>query len=594
MRDVLTGSWSMLATAWRMDRRRTVVSVVLMVSGAVAAPLLAAALGQMTDDLFGHRTAQAVVASLIVAVLAIVSHTFSHFAHIAYFELSELAELDFDEQLIEISNGSPGIEHHERHEQADELTVLLQESRQYRMGLEALLNGLGLVLAIGLTAALLAVANPLLLALPLGALPPLASGRIAEHMLDRARTAGAEPTRRALNLFQLSTSGQFAGELRVFGLREEMLARHDRLWREATARIWRAHLGAAWVRAAGQLMFALVYVCAVLLVVRGAIVGQQTVGEVVLVVTLAVQVNQQVTEAVSLLRDLQRMSSAYRRLRSLRAAVRPAAPITAAQTPPSRLSAAITFEGVSFRYPGANGWALHDVDLEIPAGATIAIVGENGAGKTTLVKLLCGFYPPTKGRILIDGTDLRRLPLDQWRRRIAVGFQDFVRYELLARQAVGVGDLPRMPDEDAVREALDRAHATDVLAHLPDGLRTQLGKSYVDGAELSGGQWQKLALGRALMRETPLIQVLDEPTSALDPEAENALFERYADQARGAADRTGAITLFVSHRFSTVRMADLIIVVRDGQVIECGSHPALMAVGGLYAELFNIQAAAYR
>src|SRR5439155_1587423 len=189
-----------------------------------------------------------------------------------------------------------------------------------------------------------------------------------------------------------------------------------------------------------------------------------------------------------------------------------------------RLRHGITFEGVSFGYPSTDRAALHDVHLTLAAGSTVAIVGENGAGKTTLVKLLCGFYQPSAGRILVDGVDLQRLRIDRWRERIAAGFQDFMRYEVRALEAVGVGDVPRVSDRTAVTGALERAHATDVLHALEDGLATQLGTSYAEGTELSGGQWQKLALGRALMRETPLLVLLDEPTAALDPQAEHDLF----------------------------------------------------------------------
>ena len=209
---------------------------------------------------------------------------------------------------------------------------------------------------------------------------------------------------------------------------------------------------------------------------------------------------------------------------------------------------------------------LAGVDLHLPPGSTVAIVGENGAGKTTLVKLLCRFYEPTGGSIELDGVDLRRFPLGDWRERIATGFQDFVRFEFLAREAVGVGDLPQIESTPTVTAALVRARGEDVLARLEEGLETQLGKSYTDGAELSGGQWQKLALGRAMMRETPLLLVLDEPTSALDAQAEHLLFEQYAAGARRVAADTGAITILVSHRFSTVRMADLILVVADGKI----------------------------
>ncbi|MER5263979.1 ABC transporter ATP-binding protein [Actinosynnema sp. NPDC002837] len=594
MKVLLTGAWTMIATAWRLNPRKTALAVVLMTAGAVAAPLLAAALGWMTREVVAGEVGSAVLAGVAVAVLAVTALAFAHFAHLAYYELSELAELDFDERVIEVANASAGIEHHERAEHADTWTVLRQEGRQFRTGLEALLNGVGLVLAVVLTAVLLAVQNPLLLLLPAAAVPPLLAGRLAERVLDRARTATAEPTRTALNLFHLATSARLAGELRVSGVRDELRARHGRLWEQATRGLWRAHLTATWARAAGQVVFALAYVAGVLLVVRDAIAGRRGVGDVVLVIVLAAQVNQQVATAVTLLQDLQRMAGAYRRLTEVAASVTAADPAPPRHSPPPRrLHDGIDLAGVAFAYPGADVPVLRDVDLHLPAGATVAIVGENGAGKSTLVKLLCGFYRPTEGRILVDGVDLRAVPVDEWRTRIAAGFQDFVRYEFAAQQVVGLGDLPRVSSEPAVRAALERADATGVLDDLPDGLRTRLGKSYADGAELSGGQWQKLALGRAMMREAPLLLVLDEPTSALDPEAEHVLFQRYADHARRVAARTGGITVFVSHRFSTVRMADLIVVVGGGRVVETGDHAALTARGGLYAELFALQAKAY-
>jgi ATP-binding cassette, subfamily B, bacterial len=590
---VFGGSMRMLATAWRTSRPKTAAAVLLMLAGAAAAPLLAAVFGWMTDEVVSGDTRAAALAGVAAAALTIATLTFAHFAHIAYFELSELAELDFDEQLIALSNGSPGIAHHERPEQADTLTVLQKESRHLRTGLEALLNGLSLAVAVTLTGVLLAYLNPVLLLLPFAAVPPLLAGRWAEGILDRAKTATAERSRVALNLFRLSTTAGPAGELRVFRLRGELRGRHRGLWAAVTRDLFRSELAATAVRAAGQMAFALAYVGAVLLVLRDAIAGRRTVGDVVLALALAAQVNQQVTTAVTLLKDMQRMASTYRRLAELRAAV--AAPERAGvgQAPPDRLREGIALAGVEFAYPGTTTPVLREVDLTIPAGATVAIVGENGAGKSTLVKLICGFYRPSGGRVLVDGTDLRDIPLAEWRRRIAAGFQDFVRYELRVRHAVGAGDLPRAPSDEAVRGALDRAHAADVLDRLDEGLETHLGKTYTHGAELSGGQWQKVALGRAMMREAPLVLMLDEPTSALDPEAEHALFERYTAQAKRVRASTGAVTVLVSHRFSTVRMADLIVVVQDGRVVETGDHATLVSNGGLYAELFAVQAKAY-
>jgi ATP-binding cassette subfamily B protein len=263
---------------------------------------------------------------------------------------------------------------------------------------------------------------------------------------------------------------------------------------------------------------------------------------------------------------------------------------TADQPAPERLREGIRLKGVSFAYPGTDKGVLESIDLDLPAGAVVALVGENGAGKSTLVKLLCKLYEPTAGRILVDGAPLDRVRPEAWRARLAGAFQDFFRFELRARHSVGVGDLPRLDDEPAVAAAVGRAGAADVVGHLADGLDTQLGPTWPGGVEVSFGQWQKLALARGFMREAPLLLVLDEPTAALDAETEHALFERYAAAARSGS----AITLLVSHRFSTVRMADLIVVLDGARLVEVGSHAELLARGGQYAELYGIQAAAYR
>jgi ATP-binding cassette subfamily B protein len=266
---------------------------------------------------------------------------------------------------------------------------------------------------------------------------------------------------------------------------------------------------------------------------------------------------------------------------------------------PVRLAEGIRFDHVSFTYPGTKRLVLDDVNLELKAGSVVAIVGENGAGKSTLVKLLCRMYQPDKGQILIDGLDLARIRADDWRARLAGAFQDFFRFEFQARRTVGVGDVVRLDNELAVVAAVTRAGADDVVEHLKSGLDTQLGPTWPGGVEVSFGQWQKLALARGFMRDHPLLIVLDEPTAALDAETEHALFERYAAVARGGKlDQEGAmdgrITILVSHRFSTVRMADMIVVLDGARAVEVGTHEALMAKGGQYAELYGIQAAAYR
>jgi ATP-binding cassette subfamily B protein len=261
---------------------------------------------------------------------------------------------------------------------------------------------------------------------------------------------------------------------------------------------------------------------------------------------------------------------------------------------PASLHEGIRLEHVSFAYPGTSRMVLDDLSLLLPAGSVVAIVGENGAGKTTLVKLLAKMYEPSSGAILVDGAPLARMPADRWRARLAGAFQDFFRFEFPAQQSIGLGDVARIGDKLAVVAAVERAGATDVVAHLRSGLETQLGATWPGGVDLSFGQWQKLALARGFMRDDPLVLVLDEPTAALDAETEHALFERYAASVRDNDDRRERITILVSHRFSTVRMADLIVVLDGARLAEYGTHDALMARGGQYSELYGIQAAAYR
>jgi ATP-binding cassette subfamily B protein len=251
------------------------------------------------------------------------------------------------------------------------------------------------------------------------------------------------------------------------------------------------------------------------------------------------------------------------------------------------VEAGIRFENVGFRYDGTDSWAVREVNLRIPAGQSIALVGENGSGKTTLVKLLTGLYEPSEGRVLLDGR-----PVGDWdpvvlHRRMAVVFQDFNQYQFSLHENVGIGSVERMSDIPAVKRAIERAGAGELLATLPNGVDTQLGRWFKGGVELSGGQWQKLALARAFVAEDADILVLDEPTASLDASAEFQLYEQFRTLTQG---RT---TIMVSHRFPTVRLADHIAVMDKGRLIEQGTHPSLVTAGGLYSRLFALQAQGY-
>lgn len=254
---------------------------------------------------------------------------------------------------------------------------------------------------------------------------------------------------------------------------------------------------------------------------------------------------------------------------------------------PAPIRRGFVFEGVGFRYEGSERWALRGLSFELHAGEVLALVGENGAGKTTLVKLLARLYDPDEGRILLDGRDLRDYDLDDLRANIGVIFQDFVRYHLTAAENIGVGQIDAMDDRARIERAARKGMADEVVAGLPRGYDQVIGRRFKDGVDLSGGQWQKIAIARAYMRDAQ-VMILDEPTAALDARSEYEVFERFKE----LSDNKTAV--LISHRFSSVRMADRILVLADGKVEASGTHAELMAQGGRYAELFELQAAGYR
>lgn len=254
---------------------------------------------------------------------------------------------------------------------------------------------------------------------------------------------------------------------------------------------------------------------------------------------------------------------------------------------PQKIKKGIVFENVGFKYPTVENWALRNLSFELKAGEKLALVGENGAGKTTLVKLLARLYDPTEGRILIDGIDIKRFRLDSLRQNIGVIFQDFVRFYLSAAENIAVGDIEAVNERNRIIDSADKSMADEVIERLPLKYDQMLGRRFAEGVELSGGEWQKVALARAYMRDAQIL-ILDEPTAALDARAEYEVFVRFSELTAGKT------AVLISHRFSTVRMADRILVLKNGLFVEIGSHEELLENNGLYAELFSLQAAGYQ
>jgi ATP-binding cassette subfamily B protein len=488
------------------------------------------------------------------------------------------------------------IAHQERPDFLDRLSVLRNQVFVLDHMYMSLFTTCGWVLRLGVTVALLMSIHPALFALALFALPTVLSSTWRPGVERTAEERGAQAGRLAQHLFRTATTAPPGKEVRVTGIGPRLVTERRAAWERWYGPVSAARWGSALWHSLAWALFGCAYVGAVVWVASWPAAGP---GDLLLLLAAGARLSSYIGATVGEIGFLRGIwLDGSRRLAWLEDYA--ASLVASADQPaPSRLQDGIRLERVSFAYPGTERLVLEDVDLALPAGAVVAIVGENGAGKTTLVKLLCKLYEPTAGRILVDGAPLARMRADDWRSRLAGAFQDFFRFELPARQSVGVGDVPHLDDEAAVTAAVSRAGADDVVARLPGGLATQLGPTWPGGVELSFGQWQKLALARGFMRAAPLLLVLDEPTAALDAETEHALFERYAAAARGnGASRDGAgqgrITILVSHRFSTVRMADLIVVLDGRRVAQVGTHDDLMGRGGPYAELYGIQAAAYR
>ncbi len=587
MKRVVRTYGVLLRLAWAEAKGRASLLLVIAVVWGVLTTAIALGVKLTVDALTDGDPTRAWVTGLIVLGVVVLTRVIADLSGgLWQAELGERVSQAVEERLMAVAGKAAGLEHLERPEFADKVKLVRDRSYVPYFAFTNL-NGLSSTV-FGLLGAivLLAFVHPLLVLMPVAALPGvlLQYRQQRKHILTYDRTA--PDARLAEHYLKLATEPAAAKEVRLFGLGQELVDRQRALTDRMIRYQFRDLLKRSWVSVASGALYGASLALAVAFVGWQAIKGRATLGDVALTVQVtrnALGDVQSATRQTAWIAEFGYTGERYLWLLDYQPAV-----VSGTEPVPRPLARGVTLEEVSFTYPGSDVAALRDVSLHLPAGTTVALVGENGAGKTSLVKLLCRFYDPTEGRITVDGVDLRDLDLEQWRTATSVAFQDFVRFQLVARESVGVGDLPAVEDLARVGSSAERAGAAPVIHRLPSGFDTQLGRTFEDGVDLSEGEWQRVALARGLMREEPVLLILDEPTASLDPRAEAEVFERFAQMAGGQA-----VTLLVSHRFSTVRMADLIVVVHDGRIEEVGSHDDLLAAGGRYAELFRLQASRY-
>jgi len=588
----LSSMWRLCKLGYRHEPRLMVVAFLLSQLAALPDALLALWLMLLGKGVLEHRPGMVKGAAIGLGVSTAATWFLRTVSTRVQRRFRDKVTIALESHVAQLQASVATIAHQERPEYLDRLSMLRNQVFVLDHMYMSVFSTLGWILRLGVTMALLASIHPALMLLAVFAIPTVLTSTWRPAVERYAQESGAQSNRLARHLFNIATTAPPGKEVRVTGIGERLISDRRWAWECWYGPVAVARWGSALWHALAWAVFGLAYVGAVVFVSSGL---RAPASAVLLVLAAGARLSAYIGATVGEIGFLRGFwMDGSRRLAWLEDY---AASVAAAgdQPVPSSLHRGIRLEHVSFAYPGTSRVVLEDVSVTLPAGAVIAIVGENGAGKTTLVKLLAKMYEPSSGSIFLDDTPLARVPAGDWRARLAGAFQDFFRFEFRAGHTVGLGDVPRLDDESAVVVAVERAGASDVVARLTSGLDTQLGPTWPGGVELSFGQWQKLALARGFMRDLPLLLVLDEPTAALDAETEHALFERYAAAARGTGEGpSGRITILVSHRFSTVRMADLIVVLDGARLVEVGTHEELMAKRGQYSELYNIQAAAYR
>lgn len=578
-----------IAMVWRSSRAPTIALAGLTLTAAVL-PLGVAYVGKAIVDAVVARAPGAALRWVLielglVAAMAAAQRGLSLLRQLLGARLS----VDINVMIIEKAL-SLDLRHFEDPEFYDQLTRARREASSRPVSMVTETFGLiqSAITLTGYAVLLVRWSGWAVLVLVLASIPAAIAEVRFSNKAFRLRNWRSPEARKLNYLEYVLANDNHAKEVKLFGIGETLLGRYRTLgetFYEEDRRL--AVRRAGWAYALSLVGTGTFYGCYAFMALAAAR-GRLSLGDMVLYVAAFRQGQQAFQSILSGLGGMYEHNLYMSNLFQFLAIPTTGAPaLPPATDDEGKKDHGIRFEGVGFQYPGQNRWALRGIDLFIPSGQSLALVGHNGAGKTTFIKLLTRLYEPTEGRILLDGEDLRTWEPERLRARIGVVFQDFNQYQFKLRENVGLGSVAHLDDDRRITRAVEDGGAEEVVAAFPAGLETQLGRWFKDGAELSGGQWQKIALARAFMRDEADILVLDEPTAALDAEAEHAVFKRFRALARG---RT---TIVISHRFPTVRMADRIIVLDGGRIIEEGTHDELVAQNTRYAHLFALQAEGY-
>jgi ATP-binding cassette subfamily B protein len=510
----------------RIDPVRSVLVVAVAIFEPATGIGLALLLGLFSEAASRHSTGGVAALALCTAIFVMLTQGIFIAGYFTRLRLQEEIQNEVERQFIDVVAATPTLEIHERSSRSDKAAVVRGARGDIGAAFDRLMWLAGAALALIASAALMASVVPVLAAAPLFAVPAVLATQAADKKRGQAVQRATPRTRLAGHLFTLATTAAPGRETRLFGLAGELRRRHREEWDSGGRDIARTDRRARVPVALAWLFFVLAYATALGLMVRADLAGDASLGLIVAAVAVTSQLTGQVQGLLTL---------TFWTLESLRAAVGPATPVAV----PARLDGGITVEGLSFQY-----WNL------------------------------------------VDGTDLAKFAPEDWRARLTAAFQDPVHIEMSLKLAIGLGWLEHRDDPERVGEALRTAGGDRLLASLPEGLATRLGRKSWDGKELSGGQWQTVANARAAMRQAPLLRILDEPSANLDARAEEWLFRQYA----GLSRLDDGVTVLVTHRFTTARAADLIVVLDGGRVAEVGTHDTLSQADGLYAELFRLQA----